>query len=698
MASGLKFASLTPHAKNKGEFMDKVTITTKANTLVALKDALRKSYIEDIEVIYISEIMVNFPNVFERISESFNGDSIIIRSSRYNEDSNPIHKPGHYKNISKIDSSDEKMVYDALMETALSYVDNDSSRMEECIDEQLLVQRYSDNMEITGIVYTRDTIHNRPYYMVNYYDENDASIGTVDRMKTKFIAHNASKEFLDYKYVNLVVAIREIEECIEDVDEFEISFGIDCMDNVIIFAVKPMEGIDEIPVIMTDREFIDTKAFAKCGYLDTSHFLSDVAYWRPAELLGENPRPLDCSLYKELITNGICGDSIDRLGYAHTDDNLMQKVGNKPYISIDLSIDGFTPDSLDDKLKFKLKEYYKNRLLKNQSLHSRFEYDLVFNNYNFTTTKKLKKLLDNDFTKEEIECIAGALKEINHNVFSSYEEMTSADEKDLLMLADIRHSIRAQKPLEENNIMKLYKYIDQLANSIKQYGAPQYVRQCRCTIISKGICNSLIKGGYFSDKQIYDFIHSIPTVENEFEKAIVDYAYGKIKKEEFDEKYGHLRLKPYDIRTDCYKHMEFEGIMSEVEEHSYDSKKYDFSLDKTILTKAIEDADFELNADELIDFITKTVVNKAYFKSEFTKTLSLILDIIAVMGDLHGIAREDMSYLEIQDLISYHSRDSYIQIIEARRDMYHAYTCLVLPDVIFNVGDIDIIDFEEELD
>ncbi len=50
-----------------------------------------------------------------------------------------------------------------------------------------------------------------------------------------------------------------------------------------------------------------------------------------------------------------------------------------------------------------------------------------------------------------------------------------------------------------------------------------------------------------------------------------------------------------------------------------------------------------------------------YFKFEFTKSLSLMLDVIVKLGEVMAIPREDMSYLEIQDLLSYHSRDSYIQ-------------------------------------
>ena len=94
----------------------------------------------------------------------------------------------------------------------------------------------------------------------------------------------------------------------------------------------------------------------------------------------------------------------------------------------------------------------------------------------------------------------------------------------------------------------------------------------------------------------------------------------------------------------------------------------------------------------MLDFIIKTKQNSARYKYECKKSLSLILDMITHLGEILGIAKEDLSYLEIQDLLSYHSRDSYIQIIESRRNMYHANMYLVLPDVIFGVGDMDVID------
>ena len=109
----------------------------------------------------------------------------------------------------------------------------------------------------------------------------------------------------------------------------------------------------------------------------------------------------------------------------------------------------------------------------------------------------------------------------------------------------------------------------------------------------------------------------------------------------------------------------------------------------------MDEAGIPVTPEKFIEFIKKATQNREYFKFEFTKSLSLMLDVIVKLGEVMAIAREDMSYLEIQDLLSYHSRDSYIQTIETRRRFYHVNSYLVLPEVIFDVGDIDVIDIDE---
>ena len=41
---------------------------------------------------------------------------------------------------------------------------------------------------------------------------------------------------------------------------------------------------------------------------------------------------------------------------------------------------------------------------------------------------------------------------------------------------------------------------------------------------------------------------------------------------------------------------------------------------------------------------------REFFKFEFTKTLSLAIDILIDIGDKLGISKEDMAYLEVPDI------------------------------------------------
>ncbi len=670
--------------------MDNPILLTKADSLIRLKELLKKSYIEDIVCVNVSEVLVNFENVYEQIKDKFGNDNIIIRSSlKHNGNFHNV-KSLHIDATDAIAANDKNAVCDALNKMAYMYAENDEKKLPDYFDEQILIQRFSDNIIISGVAFTRDFIYKRPYYMINY-EVIDDSKESIEDERTKWIAKNTSQEFLDYEFLSLVNAIKEIEELYGDIEALEIKFGIDSIDNVVIYQVRPLVELFDKPMALKDKEFFDAKSFAKCDYLDTNHVLSDMASWRPAEILGLNPRPLDCSLYKEFITSGKWNESISHFGYANEVNDIMQKIGNKPYISVDYSIAGLTPKSLSPNIKFKLKEYYIDKLKKRPQMHERLERDLIFNCYDFATKDKLIELMDYGFSDSEIKELSEALYEVTTNIINIYEDVFKRDFDDLSRLTDLRHEIRSYTPLKETNIMKVYKYINDLVQAIEDFGAHQYIRQSRCDIIARSLLKSLADKGYFTHEEIYRFISSIETEETKFEDYINRYIHGEINTDEFNELYGHLRVKTFDIRTDCYKHMKIDGIF-EGGKDSYVREKY--TLDENVLSQALKDIGFDIRPSDFISLVSDMIKNKAYFRFEFIKSVSLILDMIVVVGNLHGIDREDMSYLEIQELISYHSRDSYIQIIQSRRDMYHAYSYLVLPELIFNVGDIDVIEYK----
>lgn len=677
--------------------MNQPIMSTKADTLSALQAIVNKSYIEDMMVITVRDFLRGKRATFHIIAERFKGDLVVVRSSSTFEDSIDHSKAGHYESVLNVDSYNVEAVIDAISKVMLSYTDGDESeeRLQQVIDEQILIQRQTRDVVMSGVVFTRDIIYNRPYYMISY--DNDGKTDTVTGGKggkTRWIAKNVSREFLEEKFLKLIMAVRELEGLFPEIEALDIEFAMNKNDEVIIFQVRPLAAVIDQPHILADRDLRDAKSLAKCAYLDEGHMLSDAAYWNLNRSLGVNPRPLDCSLYRELITARAWSDGVSILGFMPVKEDMMQMIGNKPYISMDYAFQGLTPNGLDGHLCYKLFSYYKDQLHSQKEGHRRLESEVVFHAYDFMTKRRLEELKNNGFTEEEVEQIQNVLFNTTQELIKNQKAITADDKKHLDALADFRHEVRANSPLNDTNVMKLYKYIEELLASLQENGATQYARQAGYAYVARNICDSLVEAGYFTRKQINQFYQSIPTIWRQFDYDYDCYMHGMITKTDFDAVYGHIRTATYDIRTDCFKNMLID-IDDITDATAVLNTEETYMLDMDILEKAVFDLGMDISADELMRFLIETTQNRALFDFEYTKSLSLILEIVIRLGDILGIAREDMSYLEVPELLSYHSRDSYIQIIEQRRDMYHLNTYLVLPETIFGIRDIDVIDIDE---
>lgn len=674
--------------------MDSLNISKKSDAMLYVRDMVTKSFVEDIMVFTVGEYLDNMDSAVDEIYRHFKGDRIVVRSVYRRENGNILTKTGRYESILNIKSGDKKTVADALKKVADSYLNVafGAEKKEKAKSENILIQRQATDIAVLGSVYTRDMLFNRPYYVVDY-EENTGNLGNSTG-KVKWVARNASREFVNERFYQLIEAVKEIEK-LYDAEALEIEFAIDNTDNIIIFQVRSLPEIEYRPRVLTDHEFYDTKSFAKCTYLDEYHVLSDMACFGLTESLGTNPRPLDYSLYKELITTEAWEQGISKLGYARSESEIMLKIGNKPYISVNSAFDGLIPAEIDNKLKYKLNEYYVDKLFKKKNAHSKIESEIVFCVYDFSLPDKINELYSADFTGDEINELKASLKLLTENIINNYQMYYQEDIDSTDILTGFRRELRTHNPLDETNAMKLYGYISSLVEQIKKNGTPQFVRQSRCALIAGLFLKSLIEKEYFTKQDILEFLAAIENTATGFERDFDLYSTGKMSLAEFDKKYGHLRLGAFDIRTENYRKMYRELKDKSILDTKVMPEPKPAVLDKEILQKAIDEAGLAVTADSLHSFLIDTIANKEYFRYENIKSFGLILEIITALGNSMGIAKEDMSYLEIHDLLSYHSRETYIQDISFRRDMYHANVYLMLPEVIFGVGDIDVINQTE---
>ena len=421
-------------------------------------------------------------------------------------------------------------------------------------------------------------------------------------------------------------------------------------------------------------------------------------------MIGENPHPLDYSLYREIITSFAWNQGLSYIGYKEVDGDLMYKLGNKPYISLRKSFLGLMPDDVDDRLEKKLLEYYNRKLIADPTAHDKIEFEIAFSEYDFATEDKLRKLETQGFTREEIQDLSDSLFNLTNNAICNFNRNRMKDLRALNGLRVHRENTRSNWLMAHNDVITLLQFFVQLIESIKHYGTPKFARQARLAFISKAISRSLVYRGLFTDKDIDDFMMSIYTVASEYDSDFQDLVDGRITRVTFDEKYGHLRSGTYDITCDTYAHREFDlskgSAVARKQRQTIEQLKHT-SLDMVKMLDALEDIGFYVELKEFVDFLRDSMEEREYFKFEFTKTLSLAIDILIDIGDKLGIAKEDMAYLEVTDIqlaVSQPAgeiKKNWLRIIEKNKKAFETDSMLIFPDVVYSPGQLGCIEVWE---
>lgn len=682
-------------------------ITSKADVLKNLYGKLKYSRIEKMRIVTGGEFERDPYSMAKDIGGEFGAGKIVVRSSSSNEDGMNTSNAGHYESVLGVDPGNPEEVMRAIREVLESY----KCDLDDVTDEQVLIQTQVESISYSGVIFSRELKKNRPYYAITYDEDSTDAVTSGRGGKTVYILRNAHEDSLPEHWHALIRAMRELEVVFSDYP-IDVEFAVDEKNAVTIFQVRPLAASIRAEKCSISDEEIFAAADRACqkyreiGDLlgEKNTILSDMAFWNPAEMIGENPHPLDYSLYREIITSSAWNQGLSYIGYKEVDGDLMYKLGNKPYISLRKSFLGLMPDDVDDRLEKKLLEYYNRKLIADPTAHDKIEFEIAFSEYDFATEDKLRKLETQGFTREEIQDLSDSLFNLTNNAICNFNRNRMKDLRALNGLRVHRENTRSNWLMAHNDVITLLQFFVQLIESIKHYGTPKFARQARLAFISKAISRSLVYRGLFTDKDIDDFMMSIYTVASEYDSDFQDLVDGRITRVTFDEKYGHLRSGTYDITCDTYAHREFDlskgSVVARKQRQTIEQLKHT-SLDMVKMLDALEDIGFYVELKEFVDFLRDSMEEREYFKFEFTKTLSLAIDILIDIGDKLGIAKEDMAYLEVTDIQLAVSRPAgeikknWLRIIEKNKKAFETDSMLIFPDVVYSPGQLGCIEVWE---
>ncbi|MFK3863440.1 PEP/pyruvate-binding domain-containing protein [Pseudoalteromonas rhizosphaerae] len=635
--------------------------TTKSQNLISLQNILTTAKILP-QFCFTAEQWKNESN---DVLNSFftlykwSDKKLIVRSSAVCEDSAFQSYAGYYDSILNVVGVKKlESAIESVYQSFENYNPND----------EIFIQPMLENVDISGVAFTKDPSNNTPYYVLNYSlsSSTDAITAGTSNENVSYISKQFDGLDKDSWQFKLCSLCKELEK-IYGLDALDIEFAVDKNKHLYLFQVRPL-------IIKSLDNFCDQEHFKILKTLEAtiSRFIKPHPYlngersvlgimpdWNPAEIIGVRPRPLALSLYKELITDSTWAYQRNNYGYKQLRSfPLLLSLAGLPYIDVRVSFNSFIPKDTPDRLAEKLVNYYINELKNAPEKHDKVEFDIIFSCFTLDLNERLKRLSEAGFSESELITFTESLKKLTNNIIKN-DGLWKKDIEKINTLPNRRIKILS------SDLSKVEK-IHWLLEDCKRYGTLPFAGLARAGFIAVQFLRSMVAKNIITEQDYNKFLSSIATVSSTLKQDFINLPLSS-----FLQQYGHLRPGTYDIlspRYDKAPERYFNQSDKNVEEQTFDN--FTLSLEQlSALKELLEKSGIEHDVISLFSFIKGAIEGREYAKFIFTHSLSDALELITELGLEHQLNTDDMSYVDISSILkTYSSSDDLLNIIKSSID------------------------------
>jgi hypothetical protein len=643
--------------------------------------------------------------ICRRIREKYLGTSkIVVRSSALCEDGSGASQAGRFRSVLDVNVCDRAIssAVDAVVESYTK--DNRTSSG----DDQILVQSQTENIRISGVVFTRQIETNAPYYVVNY-DESSGKTDTVTggfAGSTVYISHYLDIT-PDHRWYGLIQAVKEIESLFPGM-VLDIEFAVTRRGDVVIFQVRPLAA--NKCITLPDDDFVRRLIGDMVGKFrgmsgrvphlgGKTTVLGDMPDWNPAEIIGSRPNTLDYSIYGFIVTDEVWHQARTSLGYYDVyPAELMVSFARKPFIDTRASFNSLTPADISSELREKIVNFYLNKLRDNPACQDKVEFEILWTCYDFNTRDELEVLLEHGFTEAEVSELGRALYNLTNEILKNSDIISMQDLEQVRYLAGRRDLLLGSYDRHDATPWKALSAAYNILQNCKRFGTFPFSRQARLAFIAKSFLISMRKQGVISEQFYHEFLNSIRTVASQLNDDYYQMQNGKMDKETFFQRYGHLRAGTYDITAPRYDRSP-ELFCRHDSLPAVKRTQPGFSIAHSCINdigKLLRSHHLPGDGHYLINFIRSSIENREYAKFEFTRSLSDALELITMAGQMLGFGREELCHADLPTLMKFrnpeHGDPEYAkmiigQSIERHRTEREWYGAVILPPVISSEDD-----------
>ncbi len=632
---------------------------------------------------------------------------LAIRSSASDEDGINHAKAGEYESVLNVPANNSSAIRIAIENVIASYKKKGTGLGE----DEVIVQEMVLNTAMSGVVFTHDLNSGAPYYVINYDDvsgfTNTVTSGGGEYSNRTIYIHRGSINALrSERFQKLLVAVAELETIMESKFlDIEFALGNDLVPYLLqVRSITTQPNWNRAVAKRIDAALTGIKSYLRHrlqpqkGVFGNTTVLGQMPDWNPAEMIGRAPRALAFSLYRTLITDNAWRHARERMGYnVPKGQPLMVSLAGQPFIDTRLSFHSYLPAELENSICQKLVNEWVYKLKENPQLHDKIEFDVAITTFSFDIDEKIRKQTGELLNEEEKTNFRKALQKQTLELIS--ERSPGSISKAIADIEKLKELQAKQKFLSVSDFSTLFTIIEDCV----KYGTIPFSVLARHGFIARTLLLSLVKRGVFTNEDMHEIQSGIRTIASELVDDMRLMQLGEMPRNKFMEIYGHLRPGTYDINSLRYDQMKDLGKFN-LDVRSVESVNEYFLTDlqrEKLDALLYDEGIYEITADRLLEYIKQAIAGREYGKFIFTKSVSSMLELIAQFGEFHGLSRDELSYIPINDFldISLKSSEGSIEdrlrlIVESEMERHAITAAIRLPQVLFDEAGVHVVPFQ----
>ncbi len=645
---------------------------SKAYWLALVRNTRLSRYVPRFDVIAATDWLQRPDECLTHIQQQFLGAQLAVRSSKHNESAGVPDQAGRYRSFGPVDAENRAALNRAVKSVFDSYG---------CLHEadEVLVQVWMGETTATLGVTSADSTPFSGTATLSYYVGESTSAITAGwtNVQRFWLTANASPPTQWPSAVRRAFALLAQLESTLKRTALELEIAVDKGGRLRLLQVTPSTRLAAQPSARVASALLEKRwarvqgeferrAQPRDGELGRKPLFGLMPDWNTAELLGEHPRPLAASLFKELIANNVWRRARINLGYRQSAvQPLLGFIAGRPYVDVRASLNSLIPDGLSNAVSRLVIEASIDKLKQRPELHDRVETDLFPTCMGFASEWSAQ-LKDAGLSKAEQRAWRTALIAMETG-WQQFSAVAPNSDENALFVQNMLNVTRTERESGADLLRALRLIRGSLALS--------FAMHARLAFVARFQLASLVTADALSQKRLEHILGSV---------SVVNSMDGLNTQET-----GVLRPATFDIRVQPVGQSVIHANSTHANRAQRAAPSVMFTTqEQRAVARLLEALKLNVDGNAWLHIALRRIEAREHCKYRLSRAVSNWLSALTQWGQQRELSAEDLSFLRIKNISNQHQPDDLLRLIARNRARYTGEGSIKMPLLVANRADI----------